>query len=87
MRASLQMPKHDELTREWALEQLLARLADRWPDADLFAERVALATQSRAELLHAVGAQRYGNIDDIDRELCAYAFSEMTDAEQQTYRC
>jgi len=71
------------MTKEQAIDILIARIKGKWPTVDEGKERDILSKRSRADLLHSVGAQSYGNLDDYDDDMCKYAYSIMTDDEKR----
>ena len=71
------------MTKEWAIDQIIERLEKKWPGCGA-TERTVLEKRSRASLLHSVGGQWYGDLNQIDQKLMEYACSQMTDAEQRT---
>lgn len=73
----------DALTQGDAIDILIARMTHRWPDLDVARERAILARWSRARLLHAVGAQLYGDHDAINEAMMAYAYAHMTRDERR----
>jgi len=74
------------LTKDWALDIICGRIEKKWPGIDIAKERAVLAKKSRACLLHSVGSQWYGDLDQIDEGLCEYAFGEMNADEQRSIR-
>jgi hypothetical protein len=74
---------YSEMTKDQALDILMARIQKKFPGVDGAKERAILAKQSRASLLHSVGAQTYGDLDQFDQALCDYAYSQMTKDEQR----
>lgn len=74
---------YDEITKDQALDILIARIENKFPGVDSAKERDVLAKQSRASLLHSIGSQWYGDIAQCDEALCAYAYGKMTRSEQQ----
>ena len=77
---------YSALTKEWALNVLCDRITQKWPGIDIAKEREVIAKKSRASLLHSVGAQWYGDVNDVNEDLMKYAFGEMSDAEQRSIR-
>lgn len=74
---------YDEITKDQALDILIARIVKKFPGVDAAKERDVLAKRSRASLLHSIGAQWYGDIAQCDKALCAYAYGQMTRAEHR----
>jgi hypothetical protein len=74
---------HSSMSKDQALDILVSRIEKRFPGVDTSAERKTLAHQSRASLLHSVGAQLYGDPGKADKQLMDYAYAEMTAAEQR----
>lgn len=77
------MIDYANFTKEAAIEILIGRIKTKFPGADPLKERAVLERQSRAKLLHSVGAQLYGDLDQVNHDLCAYAESQMTPEEQR----
>lgn len=75
--------KYDQITKEQALDILIDRIKAKFPGVDAAKERAILAKQSRESLIHSVGAQWYGDTSKVDREMCDYAYSQMTPADQR----
>jgi len=77
---------YSTLTKAWALDIICERIEKKWPGIDIALEREVLDQKSRASLLHSVGAQWYGDLDEIDEGLMIYAFDEMSASEQRSIR-
>jgi hypothetical protein len=72
-----------EMTKDQALDILVARVEKKFPGVDGARERAVLAKRSQASLMHSVGSQLWGDPDQADKGMCAYAYSQMTPAEQR----